>query len=404
LNPKLLLKFYPITIQILKLLMPIEPAKFKIVVRDSASQARTALLDTPHGPVHTPVFCPVGTAGAVKGIAPDRLSELGCSLILANTYHLLLRPGIDSIEKIGGIHKLMAWNGPILTDSGGYQVFSLSPLTKITDSCLEFASHIDGQKIRLDPASAAQIQNRLGSDIAMCLDHCPQYPADQNQLTEAVERTILWAAECKNAHSNLNQLLFGIVQGGTDPDLRKHCANELTKIDFDGFAIGGLGLGEGHSNMINTLAVTTPLLPADKPRYLMGVGTPADIIAAVKFGIDIFDCVLPTRNGRNAYAFTEKGPLRLRNNAYTTDTAPVEADCDCYCCKNFSRAAIRHFFNVGEMLGPILLSIHNIRFYQRLMAKIRSLIENNRFAPWADRQINLYSPFYNSSEGLSKKD
>ena len=384
--------------------MSIEPTKFKILDKDSESYARTALLETPHGPVHTPVFCPVGTAGAVKGISPDKLAELGCSLILANTYHLLLRPGIDTIETIGGIHKLMGWSGPILTDSGGYQVFSLSPLTKITNTCLEFASHIDGQKIRLDPASATQIQNRLGSDIAMCLDHCPQYPADQKQLNEAVERTILWAADCKNAHKNPHQLLFGIVQGGTDPDLRRHCAEKIVKIDFDGYAIGGLGLGEGHQNMINTLAAVCPLLPADKPRYLMGVGTPADIIAAVKSGIDIFDCVLPTRNGRNAYAFTENGPLRLRNNAYITDTAPIEADCDCCCCKNFSRASIRHFFNVGEMLGPILLSIHNIRFYQRLMAEIRIHIENNDFAAWADEQLPRYRSLYNSLKCSPEKD
>ena len=378
-------------------------SKFTVLAQDSASHARTGLLATAHGNVQTPVFCPVGTAGAVKGITPDRLKEAGCSLILANTYHLLLRPGIDTIEKIGGLHKLMAWDGPILTDSGGYQVFSLSPLTKITETSLEFASHIDGQKIRLDPASATQIQNRLGSDIAMCLDHCPPYPANNDQLNQAVKRTLRWAAECKNAHNNSEQLLFAIVQGGIDPDLRTHCAAELVKIDFDGYAIGGLGLGEGHSNMISTLAKTAPLLPADKPRYLMGIGTPADIIAAVKMGIDIFDCVLPTRNGRNAYAFTENGPLRLRNNTYIADTAPIEADCDCYCCKNFSRAAIRHFFNVGEMLGPILLSIHNIRFYQRLMAKIRSLIQNNQFAPWADRQLKIYA-CYNSPDSFLKKD
>ena len=384
--------------------MSIDSTRFTVLAQDSCSQARTGLLNTAHGTVQTPVFCPVGTAGAIKGITPDRLKEAGCSLILANTYHLLLRPGIETIEKIGGIHKLMAWDGPILTDSGGYQVFSLSPLTKITDAGLEFASHIDGQKVRLDPACATQIQNRLGSDIAMCLDHCPPYTADHDQLNQAVDRTLRWAAECKTAHNNPKQLLFGIVQGGIDPSLRKHCASELVKIDFDGYAIGGLGLGEGHSNMINTLAITIPLLPTQKPRYLMGVGTPADIIAAVKMGIDIFDCVLPTRNGRNAYAFTETGPLRLRNNSYIADATPIETDCDCYCCKNFSRAAIRHFFNVGEMLGPILLSIHNIRFYQRLMAKIRSLIENNQFAPWAERQLKIYSCYNNSSNGFSKKD
>ena len=378
--------------------------KFKIIARDSDSAAQTALLDTSHGTVRTPVFCPVGTAGAVKGITPDRLKEAGCSLILANTYHLLLRPGIDVVEKIGGIHKLMAWDGPILTDSGGYQVFSLSSLTKITDTALEFASHIDGQKVMLDPASVIRFQNRLGSDIAMCLDHCPLYPADKKQLIDAVERTIRWAKESKTAHANTSQMLFGIIQGGTDADLRSYCASEIIKIDFDGYAIGGLGLGEGHSNLVDTLAITAPLLPEDKPRYLMGVGMPADVIAAVKIGIDIFDCVLPTRNGRNAYAFTESGPMRLRNNIYIADTAAIEAGCDCFCCKNFSRASIRHFFNVGEMLGPILLSIHNIRFYQRLFAKIRTLIEENRFADWADRQINNYLSLYNSFDTAPKKD
>ena len=390
------LKFYPIITQIHGLTMSIESKNIKIIARDSASQARTALLETHHGTIQTPVFCPVGTAGAVKGITPDRLKEAGCSLILANTYHLLLRPGIDVVEKIGGIHKLMSWDGPILTDSGGYQVFSLSSLTKITSSGLEFASHIDGQRVMLDPATAIKSQNRLGSDIAMCLDYCPPYPADQIQLKQAVDTTLLWAAECKKAHNNPNQFLFGIVQGGIDADLRRRCADELIKIDFDGYAIGGLGLGEGHSNLVNTLAITTPLLPANKLRYLMGVGTPADVIAAVKFGIDIFDCVLPTRNGRNAYAFTENCPMRLRNNIYIADTAAIEANCDCFCCKNFSRAVIRHFFNVGEMLGPILLSIHNIRFYQRLFAKMRSLIEENRFAPWADENLKLYSSMYNA--------
>ena len=378
--------------------------KFKIVSKDSGSQARTGVLETHHGEIQTPVFCPVGTAGAVKGILPDRLKEAGCSMILANTYHLLLRPGIETVEKIGGLHKLMGWDGPILTDSGGYQVFSLSKLTKITRSGLEFASHVDGQKLKLNPASAIEAQNRLGSDIAMCLDYCPPYPASEGQLKDAVDITLLWAEECKRAHKNPNQLLFGIVQGGIDADLRRRCSEEIIKIDFDGYAIGGLGLGEGHSNLVETLAVTTPLLPEDKPRYLMGVGMPADCIAAVKSGVDIFDCVLPTRNGRNAYAFTEDGPLRLRNTIFSTDIRPLEADCDCYCCKNFSRASIRHYFNVGEMLGPILLSIHNIRYYQRLFAKMRSIIEENRFAAWADEQTARYLSLYKLAEPLSKND
>ena len=383
--------------------MSIELKKFSIIERDASSQARTALLETGHGKVSTPVFCPVGTAGAVKGIGPDRLKEAGCSMILANTYHLLLRPGIEAIEKIGGIQKLMGWDGAILTDSGGYQVFSLSKLVKITNSGIEFSSHVDGQKISLTAADAIDTQRRLGADIAMCLDYCPPYPADDKQLKDAVEKTIRWAKESKAAHKSETQMLFGIVQGGTNRELRKYCAAEIIKNDFDGYAIGGLGLGEGHSNLVDTLRFTTPLLPEGKLRYLMGVGTPADIIAAVKSGVDIFDCVLPTRNGRNAYAFTEKGPMRLRNNAYITDIAPIETDCDCYCCKNFSRASLRHFFNVGEMLGPILLSIHNICFYQRLMIQIRNSIEEKRFCAWADEKIAKYRSLYNSS-GESKKD
>jgi queuine tRNA-ribosyltransferase len=332
---------------------------------------------------------PVGSAGAVKGITPQQLEETGSVLILANTYHLLLRPGVETIEKIGGLHKLMGWDGPILTDSGGYQVFSLSPLTKIDDDGVEFASHIDGVKIYLDAEIATRIQNRLGADIIMCFDQCTPFPCDDLQLKKAVERTIRWAKRAKEVHSNPNQLLFGIVQGGIDLPLREHCARELVKLDFDGYAVGGLGVGEGHVDMIRTVSHITRVLPEDKPRYLMGVGTPADIIAAVKAGIDMFDCVLPTRNGRNAFAFTgaESGPLRLRNSAHINDASPIEADCDCYCCRNYSRAALRHFFNVGEMLGPILVSLHNLRFYQRLMTRIRQVLKENRFAEWADEQL-----------------
>ncbi len=363
-------------------------AGFEILVKDKASRARKGLLTTPHGTVQTPVFCPVGTAGAVKGLTPAQLQETGCSLILANTYHLMLRPGIDAIEKLGGIHKFMAWQNPILTDSGGFQLFSLSKLMEIDDDGVEFASHIDGRRFKLDAKNATEIQNRLGADIIMCLDECPAFGCEDDKLKKAVERTINWAAQCKQAHSNPDQMLLGIVQGGTDEQLRCFCAKELVKMDFDGYAIGGLGIGEGNVNMTRTVSATTRLLPAEKPRYLMGVGMPADIIAAVREGVDIFDCVLPTRNGRNGYAFTNKGPLRLRNSSNIEDSDPVEPECDCYCCRNFSRGAIRHFFNASEMLGPILLSLHNIRFYQRLMAAIRESIEKKEFNDWAQQQIN----------------
>jgi queuine tRNA-ribosyltransferase len=363
--------------------------RFQVLNQDTNSSARCGLLSTVHGRVETPAFVPVGTAGAVKGITPQQLRETGSVLVLANTYHLLLRPGIETVEKLGGLHKLMAWNGPILTDSGGYQIFSLSPLAKIDDDGVEFTSHVDGATIYLNAEIATEVQNRLGADIIMCFDQCTPFPCSNPQLKKAVERTINWARRAKQAHAKADQMLFGIVQGGIDLSLREYCASELVKLNFDGYAIGGLSVGEGHENMIRTVSHTTQVLPSDKPRYLMGVGTPADIIAAVGAGVDMFDCVLPTRNGRNAFAFTEteKGPLRLRNNAYISDTSPIEAGCDCYCCKNFSRGTLRHFFNCGEMLGPVLVSLHNIRFYQRLMAKIRQTLKENKFADWARERL-----------------
>jgi queuine tRNA-ribosyltransferase len=358
---------------------------FEVLHTDPHSAARHGLLTTAHGKVETPTFMPVGTAGAVKGITPQQLKETGAGIILANTYHLLLRPGVDAVEKVGGLHKFMAWDCPILTDSGGYQVFSLGPLAKINDDGVEFASHIDGAKIYLNAEIATKIQNQLAGDIIMCFDQCTPFPVDTPQLKKAVERTILWAKRCKQTHTNGDQLLFGVVQGGIDLELRTYCASELVKTGFDGYAIGGLSVGEGHDNMINTVIHTTQLLPQDKPRYLMGIGTAGDIIAAVKAGVDMFDCVLPTRNGRNAFAFTENGPVRLRNNIHINAAEPIEAGCDCYCCKNFSRAALRHFFNSEEMLGPILVSLHNLTFYQRLMAKIRQALKKNEFADWAER-------------------
>jgi len=362
-------------------------AKFEILHTDRRSAARRAVLTTAHGKVETPAFCPVGTAGAVKGITPRQLEETGADIVLANIYHLLLRPGVDAIEKLGGLHKFMAWNKPILTDSGGYQIFSLSPLSKIDDEGVEFASHVDGAKIRLNAEIATQIQNRLGSDVIMCFDQCTPFPCEDSKVKEAVERTIRWAMRAKNSHANPSQLLFAIVQGGTNLQLRSYCASELVRLDFDEYAIGGLSVGEGHDRMIKTVVHTARLLPEPKPRYLMGVGMPADIIAAVKAGIDMFDCVLPTRNGRNAFAFTDSGSVRLRNSAHIENSEPIETGCDCYCCRNFSRGAVRHFFNVGEMLGPILASLHNLRFYQRFMAKIRQAIEKDELADWAAGQL-----------------
>jgi len=365
---------------------------FEVTAKDTRSGARRGRLRTAHGVVETPVFMPVGTRGAVKGLTPAQLARTGSKIILANTYHMLLRPGVDVVRSLGGLHRLMSWDGPILTDSGGYQVFSLSSLNRVSDDGVEFASHIDGARVYLDAKKAIQVQNALGADIIMCFDECTPYPCPPERLKAAVERTIRWAAQSKEAHANADQLLFGIVQGGIDSELRRWCSRELAGMDFDGYAIGGLSVGEGHDNMVRTVRRTTTLLPENKPRYLMGAGMPADIIAAVRAGVDMFDCVLPTRNGRNAFAFVPDGAIRLRNSAHMDDSTPVQADCPCYCCRNFSRAAVRHFFNVGEMLGPILLSIHNITFYQRLMSDIRRRIDEGVFDEWAARRLANMQP------------
>ncbi len=382
-------------------------ACFELLSTDPNCAARRGVLTTAHGAVQTPAFMPVGTAGAVKGVTPEQLEATGAQIILANTYHLLLRPGVEVVEKLGGLHGLMAWDRPILTDSGGYQVFSLSALTKINDEGVEFASHIDGARIHLNAEIATEIQVRLGADILMCLDECTPFPVEQEKLNKAVARTIEWAKRCKTAHAALvsppasigpishgvpaRSLLFGIVQGGVDPELRRQCGEQIVNIGFDGYAIGGLSVGEGHEAMARTVRHTAPCLPVEAPRYLMGVGMPVDILAAVRAGVDMFDCVLPTRNGRNAFAFTQHGSLRLRNSSHVESTEPVERDCDCYCCRHFTRGAIRHHFNSGEMLGPILLSIHNLRFYQRLMAEIREHIERGDFAAWAAREMGRYA-------------
>jgi len=366
---------------------------FEIRTKDSRTSARTGVLNTAHGPVETPVFMPVGTAGAVKGVTPYQLSKAGASILLANTYHLMIRPGVEVVAELGGLHKLMAWQGPILTDSGGYQVFSLDSLNRVNDDGVEFASHVDGKKFQLTPESATKIQNRLGADIIMCLDQCTPFPCAPKTLEEAVKRTLQWAKICRDTHDDPDKLLFGIVQGGIDPYLRSKCVAALVEIGFDGYAIGGLSVGEGHQNMVKTVGHTTESLPKDKPRYLMGVGTPADIIAAVAEGVDMFDCVLPTRNGRNAFAFTQAGPMRMRNSVYTNDPEPIEQGCDCYCCRNFSRGAIRHFFNINEMLGPILVSIHNITFYQRLMKRMRESINGGFFYDWANESLRKYEKF-----------
>jgi len=353
---------------------------FSIEATDAASAARVGRLTTPHGEVETPVFMPVGTAGAIKGVTPDQVAGAGVAMLLANTYHLRLRPGPETVAELGGLHEFMRWPGPILTDSGGYQVFSLAELNEISDDGVVFRSHVDGSLVRLDPELAIDLQEQLGADIIMAFDQCPPLPSPRREVETAVERTIRWAARCRAARRRDDQWLFGIVQGGLEPDLRARCAARLQEIGFDGYAVGGLSVGETHEQMLEVLAALTPGLPAGRPRYLMGVGMPRDIVEAVRLGIDMFDCVLPTRNGRNAYAFTAGGRLHLRNACHRLSHEPLEPGCGCYACRRFSRGYIRHLFLANEMLGPILASIHNLAFYQRLMGRLRDLIREGKLA------------------------
>ncbi len=364
--------------------------EFEILHTDSNSNGRTGVVRTAHGEFRTPAFMPVGTRGTVKGIVPDLLKQTGSEIILGNTYHLILRPGVDVIEQAGGLHKFTGWDGSILTDSGGFQVFSLAQLRKIDDEGVSFSSHIDGQVIRLEPAEVTRIQNRLGADIIMAFDECPPWPVDFEKAKEAVERTIRWAKICKEVHERDEQWLFGIVQGSLFTELRDICVQELVALDFPGYALGGLSVGESAELRKKIVDEFAPKLPADKPRYLMGVGMPIDIVDSVASGIDMFDCVLPTRNGRNGYAFTSSGPVKLRNEQYKFDFGPIDANCSCYCCRKFSRAYVRHLFLVGEMLGPILLSIHNVSFFQKLMNDIRQSIKENKLSELVEKVHNVW--------------
>ncbi|MCH7925870.1 MAG: tRNA guanosine(34) transglycosylase Tgt [Planctomycetes bacterium] len=356
-------------------------ALFPLTITHTDGAARCGVYHTPHGDVDTPAFMPVGTAGTVKGVTPPQLAGSGTQMILANTYHLQLRPTADVVRELGGLHAFMGWSGPILTDSGGYQVFSLAKISKITDEGVEFRSHIDGAAMSLGPATAVSIQNALGADVIMAFDECPPLPSDGETIARAVRRTVRWAAQCKQCHARSeDQALFAIVQGGLDPDLRRRCAEALVDIEFDGYAVGGLSVGETHEEMVSVLGPAISALPPDRPRYLMGVGMPRDLLAAVQAGVDLFDCVLPTRNGRNSQAFTGTGRLNMRNERYRLDSGPLEADCDCETCGRFSRGYIRHLFNAGEMLGPTLTSIHNLRFFQRFMTRMRELIRTGDLA------------------------
>jgi len=321
---------------------------------------------------------PVGTRGTVRGLWPEQLAETGAEMVLANTYHLALRPGGDVVEELGGLHRFMQWDGPILTDSGGFQVFSLAEMARLTDEGVSFKSHIDGSRMDLTPEKAVAIQEQLGADCIMCLDECPSHEVPIEKLRQAVDRTTDWARRCRDAQTRTDQALLAIVQGGTNPAERERSVEGLLKLEFPGYAIGGLSVGESPEAMYETLDVTTPMLPTDRPRYLMGVGTPRDLFEAVIRGIDLFDCVMPTRNGRSASAFTVEGEVRLKNRKYRTDERPLDPGCDCRVCTRFSRGYLRHLFLSREMLGPILVSYHNLVFYQNFLRSLRDAIRSDR--------------------------
>lgn len=362
--------------------------QFEILATDG--QARAGVFHTPHGAIPTPVFAPVGTVASVKAVTPRALADVATSLVLANTYHLHLRPGDDLIRDLGGLHNFMAWDGPILTDSGGFQVFSLTKINKIDDDGVTFRSHIDGRSLRFTPEFSVKIQENLGADVIMCFDECP-IPTDREVVERAVKRTHDWAIRCREAHKDDHkQALFGIVQGGIFPDLRERSAEFLLTMDFPGYAIGGLAVGETKQAMYETLDVTTPILPQDKPRYLMGVGEPDDLAQAVMRGVDIFDCVMPTRVARHGAALTPDGRINMRNLAYARDERPLQDDCDCYCCQTFTRAYLRHLVHAKELLAHFLLSIHNIRFLTRHMAHMRKAIIDGRFNVYANNFLKRY--------------
>ncbi|MFM7076135.1 MAG: tRNA guanosine(34) transglycosylase Tgt [Planctomycetaceae bacterium] len=352
---------------------------FGFTVDATDGTARAGTLVTPHGSVATPLFMPVGTAATVKGVDIGRVRETGAGMLLANAYHLHLRPGEACVEEGGGLARFMGWDGPTLTDSGGYQVFSLARQVKVTEEGAFFRSHIDGSPVAFTPENSMRIQERIGADVAMQMDHVVALPNDRGVVADAMRRSLRWAARCRDAHTRPSQALFGIVQGGLEPDLRAESAAGLVALGFPGYAVGGLSVGEGPEAMDAALRATLPHLPSDRPRYLMGVGRPVDLVGAIGAGVDMFDCVLPTRCGRNSLVFTFRGPVRLRNACHALDRRPLEEDCPCPACRH-GRDYLRHLFLAGEMLGPVLASIHNLTFYQRLLARLREAIVAGRFA------------------------
>lgn len=366
--------------------------KFKVHNTDSNTDARRATLQTAHGPVETPVFMPVGTRATVKSMSPADMRELDCEILLGNTYHLNDRPGVEIIDKAGGLHRFMGWDRAILTDSGGFQVFSLADSSQISDEGVRFQSHLDGTQHFLGPREAMDIQRRLGSDIAMVFDQCPPYPCDRDYACKAVERTIEWAGLCAKAPRAEGQLVFGIVQGGLHADLREECASELCKMDFDGYAVGGVSVGESGELILKGVNDSVCHLPDDKPRYLMGVGELSQMVESVARGIDMFDCVMPTRMARNGTVLTRRGRYPVRAGAYKADFRPLEDGCECYVCRNFSRAYLRHLLNVNEMLGAHLVTKHNLFCYLELMEEMRAAIEQNEFDDFREQFHREYEP------------
>ena len=355
---------------------------FTVLKEDSATQARLGRLVTAHGEIETPCFMPVGTQGTVKATLPRDLKEMGCQILLGNTYHLYLRPGHELIREMGGLHKFMGWDGPILTDSGGYQVFSLGAMRKITDDGVLFQSHLDGSSHMLTPEKAVQIQDALGSDIAMVLDECIPSDASRDYVQASTTRTVHWAERSLRARVTADQLMFGIIQGGLFEDLRRDCVDAMAGLAFEGFAVGGLGIGEGEAQLHTIGRFTVRLLPRDRPRYLMGVGRPQDIVNAVRAGFDMFDCVIPTRNARNGTVYTFHGKLNIKRAEFTNDPRPIDESCHCYCCNNFPRAYLRHLYMAGEILSSQLNSLHNLYFYHRLMDKCREAIRGGDTDVW----------------------
>jgi queuine tRNA-ribosyltransferase len=355
---------------------------FSFAVEATSGRARAGRLRTPHGEFETPAFMPVGTAGAVKAVTLRDLEDVGAQILLANTYHLMLRPGDDVVARLGGLHGFAGWKGPYLTDSGGYQVFSLTELRQLDEEGVRFQSHLDGSSHLLSPERSIEVQTNLGADLIMAFDECPPYPAPREAVDEATARTTRWAERSRRAHRRKDQWLFGIVQGGVHLDLRERSARELLALDFPGYAVGGLSVGEPKPDRDRVLDHLDPILPAAKPRYLMGVGTPADLLECVDRGVDLFDCVLPTRNGRNGQLFTSRGKLSIRNARYKEDRLPPDPDCSCYTCRTASRAYLRHLHLAGEITGATLLTIHNLAFYLDTLRKMRQSILLGRFAEY----------------------